>query len=281
MTLGLNMFADLSSEEFSNIYLTRLPQSFDITTALTTNETGLPTFQIPTVANTETLVNNNPASIDWRTWGGVQRVKNQGSCDSGYAFSAAGALETSHWRKHNTLPDISEQHIIDCTIQYGNGGCSKLPNHQITGWAHSAFKWIQDKGGYIAQNQYPYTGVVGTCQHSSKPKLGQVSNYYRTSTGAETALIDAIANTGTIAVGYNANTPQHTYYQGGILDVPNCGNTPTHMALLIGYGSENGVNYWILKNSWGTSWGESGYFRMKKGINLCGIADWASYPAVA
>ncbi len=94
----------------------------------------------------------------------------------------------------------------------------------------------------------------------------------------ENALLNAVATVGTVAVAYNAETQAHAYYQGGILDVPNCGNTPTHAVLLVGYGTENGKDFWILKNSWGSSWGEGGYLRLARGKNMCGIADWASYP---
>lgn len=219
-------------------------------------------------------VTAHPASLDWRSWGAVQRVKNQGSCGSDYAFAAAGALETAHWRKYNTLPDISEQLIIDCSGEYGNEGCGG-------GWMHTSFKWLQDKGGYVAQSDYPYTGRVNSCQINSKPKIGHVASYVRIPTGDEKALLDAVATVGTIAVAYNAGTTQHSYYNGGILDVPDCGNQPTHAALLIGYGTENGKDFWILKNSWGAAWGERGFIRIRRGVNMCGIADWASYPIVA
>ncbi|KAI9303884.1 hypothetical protein BJ944DRAFT_241048 [Cunninghamella echinulata] len=219
-------------------------------------------------------VTAHPASLDWRTWGGVQRVKDQGSCGSHYAFAAAGALETAHWRKHNVLPDISEQQIVDCSREYGNNGCGG-------GWMHTAFRYLQDKGGYISQANYPYTAKVDTCKNNDTPKIGKVTSYVRIPSGDEKALLDAVATVGTVAVAYNSETTEHSYYNGGILDVPNCGNRPTHAVLLVGYGTENGIDFWILKNSWGEIWGERGYFRMRRGVNMCGIADWASYPIVA
>jgi C1A family cysteine protease len=194
-----------------------------------------------------------------------------GSCGSCYAFSAIGALETAHWRKYATLPNLSEQHLVDCTGEYGNGGCSG-------GWMHTAYRWLQDKGGSVSQLSYPYTASVGACQHAAKPKSAFVQHYTRIPAGNENALLDAVATTGTVAIAYNAGTQAHAYYQGGILDVPNCGNTPTHAVLLVGYGTENGKDFWILKNSWGSGWGEGGYFRLARGKNMCGIADWASYP---
>jgi cathepsin L len=175
---------------------------------------------------------------------------------------------------HNVLPNLSEQQIVDCTGEYGNGGCSDVPGS----WMHTAFKWLQEKGGSVAQASYPYTGTVGACRSASMPRAAYVQKYYRTPAGDEKALVDAVATTGTVSIAFNAGTTQFAYYHGGILDVANCGNQPTHAALVVGYGTENGQDFWILKNSWGTSWGEAGYFRMARGKNMCGIADWASYP---
>jgi len=215
----------------------------------------------------------HPASLDWRTWGGVTGVKNQGSCGSCYTFSAVGGLETAHWRKYNYLYDFSEQQLLDCTGEYGNGGCSG-------GWMHTAYKWLQERGnGVFAQNEYPYKGVVQQCRKcgSGQAKTNVKSHVMVKS---EAVLLDVVATTGAVAIAYNAGTQQHSYYQTGILDIPGCGNSPTHAVTLIGYGTENGVNFWTLKNSWGTGWGEKGFFRLVRGKNMCGIADWASYPVL-
>eukprot|EP01132_Coremiostelium_polycephalum_P005194 gene5194-6465_t len=263
MTLGLNLFAHLTMEEITNIYLSKPPPfNFNETSYNEGDE-----FPVSTFNNIDLL--RHPPSLDWRTWGGVQVVKNQGSCGSSYAFSAAGALETTHWIKYNTLPNLSEQHILDCTVEYGNNGCGG-------GWMDTSFRWIKDKGGYVSQSDYPYKGELGPCL--IRPKSGTVNMYKRIF--YEGQLLDAVATVGTVSIAYNAGTKQHAYYRSGILDVPNCGTTPTHAALLIGYGSENGVDFWVLKNSWGSSWGERGFFRMRRGVNLCGVASWASVPYV-
>ncbi|XP_022664014.1 cathepsin L1-like [Varroa destructor] len=212
-----------------------------------------------------------PTRLDWRDQNAVGPVKNQQHCASCYAFSSGGALETAHWRRYGILPNVSVQHIVDCTRQYGNRGCQG-------GWMHTAFKWLQDHGGYLASTEYPYAAHVGKCRDESTLKIGRVARYARIPAGDEKALLDAVTFIGTIPVAYNAVTKQHAYYRQGILDVPDCGTRPTHAVLLVGYGTERGVDYWILKNSWGTSWGENGYFRMRRGSNMCGVANWASYP---
>jgi len=210
-----------------------------------------------------------PQVVDWRQQNCVQRVKNQGSCGSCYTFSAIGALETAHCIKHGRqLQDLSEQHLVDC----GGRGCSG-------GWMHDMFAYLKRAGGASPQNEYPYTGRVGTCQN--KRKVVQVASHNMIPRGNENALMQALSQVGTISIAYNAGTQAHAYYRGGILDVPGCGNQPTHAVLLVGYGSEGGKDYWIIKNSWGEGWGERGYFRMVRGKNMCGIADWASYPIAA
>ncbi|XP_003741376.1 cathepsin L1 [Galendromus occidentalis] len=211
-----------------------------------------------------------PGSVDWRSKRCVQYVKNQGSCGSCYSFSALGALETSYCNKHGQLPDLAEQHLVDCAGR----GCSG-------GWMHDMFNYLQSNGGAIDQRRYPYTGKVEQCKQDRMPKAAGVATYKQISRGNENELMQAIATVGTVSIAYNAGTQQHSYYRGGILDVPNCGNTPTHAVLLVGYGTENGKDFWTLKNSWGEGWGERGFFRLARGKNMCGIADWASYPTAA
>jgi len=257
--MGHNEFSDLSLQELSATKMgVKMPSNAE---ALKANAT----FHVPTGGY------NAPQAIDWRTWGAVQAVKNQGGCGSCYSFSAMGALETAVWRKNGdrNLPNLSEQHGVDCSRRNGCDG----------GWMHEVFQWFKDNGGVASQQAYPYAGVVQQCKHASVAKSARVASYNMVRN--ERDLLNAVTNVGTISIAYNANTQQHSYYRGGILDIPNCGNTPTHAVLLIGYGSDNGKDYWLLKNSWGTSWGEQGFFRIVRGQNQCGIADWCSYPTAA
>jgi len=191
-----------------------------------------------------------PDLIDWRWWGGVQDVKNQGGCGSCYAFSAMGALETACWRKTNYLPDLSEQHCVDCSRYQGCDG----------GWMHEVYAWVGNNNGVASQGDYPYKGYVGTCYNNCR-KSAYIGSYTRIYNEAD--LFDAVATVGTVAVAYNADHPKHSAYKDGVLDLPDCGTDPTHAVLLIGYGTDGGIPYWLLKNSWGKGWGKDGTFKLR------------------
>jgi len=258
-----NQFSDLTEQEMQSRMGVRLPENVEDMRANATMHIVVPSS------------GPEQATIDYRWWGGVTPVKNQGQCGSCYSFSASGALETAEWmrNKKTRLPDVSEQNIVDCTVQapYNNHGCSG-------GWMWNAFKYIQDVGGIMPQSYYPYEGTVGSCRHNKQHREMGVSTFVYIKKGDEEALRNAVQYSGAVSIAYNAGSAAHANYDGGILDAPNCGNTPTHAVTLIGYGTEDGKDYWLLKNSWGDWWGEKGYFRMARGKNMCGIADWASYP---
>ncbi|EGC30864.1 hypothetical protein DICPUDRAFT_40821 [Dictyostelium purpureum] len=216
-----------------------------------------------------------PTSIDWRVWGYGKNIKNQGGCGSCYAFSAIGTIEAHYKRKHQRDEEFSEQQIVDCTSKYGNGGCSG-------GWMHNSFNYIKDFGGINLEREYPYEYKVGQCRASDK-KYSPLANFVMIPRDNEEALANAVATIGPVAVAYDASTREFMQYLGGIYDSPNCQKTrTTHAVIVLGYGTQNGVDYWIIKNSWGSGWGEKGYFRMKRNTgNRCGVATASSYPVVA
>jgi len=214
-----------------------------------------------------------PAALDWRNSGAVSSVKNQQSCGSCYSFSAAAALETAHFRKYNSIPDVSEQNIVDCTHKgnYGNNGCGG-------GWMNTAYKYAMDRGGLMSRRSYPYENRVANCRHNTNERVVQVQTYVAIPRGNENALLEAVATHGAVSIAYDAGTNAFRNYRGGVFWDNSCTTNPTHAVTIVGYGTENGVNYWTLKNSWGPNWGEKGYFRMIRGRNMCGVATWASYP---
>ncbi|KAF2070844.1 hypothetical protein CYY_007830, partial [Polysphondylium violaceum] len=281
MKLSLNQFADLSHKEFKHIYLSNLNIS-DIPQDIFTNQTDTPSPTTPTpnskpkASLTENAKWSRPSRIDWRDWGMVNRVKNQGSCGSCYTFSAVGALESHYFRKTSKMLDLSEQQLVDCTGNYGNGGCSG-------GWMHNCYKYIQENGGINQQHIYPYQGTVGQCRYRSDYASAKVSSYVMIPRHDENALADAVASVGPVAVAYDASTREFMYYQKGIYYSENCDKyRTTHAVVVVGYDSENGVDYWSIKNSWGDGWGEKGYFRMRRNIgDKCGVATASSYPVVA
>lgn len=147
---------------------------------------------------------------------------------------------------------------------------------------HSIYRWLKDNEGYVAQNDYKYWAGVGICQDLKKAKIGNIAKYVTIRSGDEDALLDAVTTTGVVAVAIWNRIPEYVFYRQGILDVPSCvKKRATHAVAIVGYGNENGKDFWIIKNSYGPKWGEKGYFRMRRGTNMCGVANWAVYPVTA
>jgi C1A family cysteine protease len=208
-------------------------------------------------------------SVDWRTSGAVTPVKNQGQCGSCWAFSTTGSVEGAVKIKTGTLTSLSEQQLVDCAGSAGNQGCNG-------GLMDYAFEWIIKQKGICTEAAYPYTGQDGRCKAGCK--VGSpISSYKDVTSGSESAL-QAAVKIGPVSVAIEADQSAFQFYSGGIFSAA-CGTQLDHGVLAVGYGTQ-GQNYWIVKNSWGTSWGESGYIRMIMGKNECGISLAASYPVV-
>ena len=187
-----------------------------------------------------------------------------------------GSLEGQHFKKTGELVSLSEQNLVDCSRKYGNLGCNG-------GLPDNAFNYIKKNHGIDSEKSYPYTGKDGTC-HFNKRTVGATdSGYIDIPEGNVDALKEASATIGPIAVAIDASQQSFQFYSGGIYDEPECSSTELdHAVLLVGYGTtEDGVDYWLIKNSWGTSWGDNGYVKIKRDSkNLCGVATSASYPLV-
>jgi C1A family cysteine protease len=204
-----------------------------------------------------------PASIDWREKGAVTPVKNQGGCDSGWAFSAAGAVEGLGAISGKGLKDLSEQQLIDCSRSAGNEGCNG-------GSPPQALEWYTTHAP-VSESSYPYTARDGTCKSGSEA-LPHISRVITIKEGDEQALAAAVAQQ-PVSVVVDASGAGFKSYQGGVFNGP-CGNTPDQPVLIVGYTSAA----WIVKNSWGTNWGDHGYILMARGKNLCAVANLASAP---
>jgi C1A family cysteine protease len=200
--------------------------------------------------------------VDWRPKGVVTPVKNQGVCRSDWAFSATGALEGRVAIKTGTLYDFSEQELVDCSTKFGNRGCNG-------GHPADAFRYMMD-AGLTAQSSYRYTARDGTCKKASPITGSRISRIVEIPHGDEEALASRVRQQ-PVSAEMNADALPH--YSGGVFHGP-CGTQLNHAVLIVGYSDE----YWIIKNSWGTSWGEQGYFRLARGKNVCGIANSATAP---
>ncbi|XP_056439065.1 procathepsin L-like [Gadus chalcogrammus] len=259
-TLGLNQLSDMSTDEV-NAKLNRLkeedPASFDSWIS-TRWDKG---------------VEKVPESVDWRQYGLVSPVQNQGKdCGSCWAFSAVGALEGQMARKTGVLVPLSPQNLMDCCLK--NNGCDggKLSN---------AFQYVIDNDGIDSWKYYPYEEKVGDCRYSSRGRAGNCVSFTTVRSGNEMALQAAVAELGPVSVGINAGLDSFHQYKEGVYDPPDCGTeTNTHAVLVVGYDTDQGQDYWIVKNSWGSKWGEQGYIRMARNKNLCGIARQPIYPIV-
>jgi cathepsin F len=215
-----------------------------------------------------------PASYDWREQGVVSEVKNQGSCGSCWAFSAIGNIESQLAIQTKEKPiSLSEQELVDCDkVDQGCNG----------GLMEDAFKYLET-AGVVSETDYKYSGRDGSCSVTGKKVVAKITGYHYAGTEDETKLKQLLFENGPFAIAINA-TPLQFFFWGIFKPWFEFLCSPTelnHGVLLVGYGIEGSTPYWIVKNSWGGSWGEKGYFRIIAGKGACGLNTYVISAEVA
>ncbi|CAF1438778.1 unnamed protein product [Adineta steineri] len=262
--LGMNQYGDLTVNEFVQKY-----------TGLIGNmETKYNQVRQVFVSNSTVSL---PDSVDWRNQNVVEAVKDQGGCGACWAFSAVGSIESAYAIKTGTLVSLSEQQLVDCSGGQRNYGCGG-------GTMDHAFVYVITASGIETESSYPYTAVDQTCVFNPTETTVQVCDFVDIASGDEVALQQAVATIGPISVAIDAGRSSFQFYQSGVYNEPTCLQRIfelDHAVLLIGYGTDGNHDYWLVKNSWSTDWGDQGYMKMTRNQNnQCGIATAASYPII-
>ncbi|XP_053205499.1 procathepsin L-like [Panonychus citri] len=270
--LGTNRYSDMEFSDFARRMLNYKPTTGNVRQLYHYNNNKRKSSINGAINRPQS--NESLQSLDWRDSGFVARVKNQGLCGSCWAFSVIAAIESSTAIARNrSVEELSEQNLIDCSKK--NYGCKG-------GRLDLAFQFVLDNGGVDTESSYPYEGdTIGECRFNSSTVGAAIQSYRSILPKAEDDLLDAATNhvvSAAIQV-----TQGFQLYSGGIFDDPTCSNNEedlNHAIAIIGFGSSGGQDWWLIKNSWGPTWGENGYGRIARGKNTCGIAFNAIYPVV-
>ncbi|EAX84935.1 Clan CA, family C1, cathepsin L-like cysteine peptidase [Trichomonas vaginalis G3] len=231
-------------------------------------------FESKTIKELETIVGDIPDEIDYRTKGAVNEIKDQKHCGSCWAFGSCAAMESSWFLKHGTLYSLSEQCLVDCCHDcLGCHGC--LPS--------LAFEYVKIfmHGLFETEDNYPYQAEHHSCKFDKTRGVGKLTGYHKCKSNEDQLKTEVAAN-GPYAVMINADSEQFRLYSSGVFDNPKCGKIILdHVVTVIGYGVEDGKDYWLVRNSWGKYWGLEGYIKMSRNKdNQCGIATEAVIPLI-
>ena len=218
-----------------------------------------------------------PASYDWVEKGKVTPVKNQGNCGSCWTFSTVGAME-SHWNilEKGKNETFSEQQLVDCAGAYNNHGCNG-------GLPSQAFEYISSTKGLQYDKDYTYKAKNGKCVYNQEKAVAYVKyGSYNITQGDEKELAAKLFEVGPVSVAFDVITGFQRYHSG-VYTSKVCGKTAksvNHAVLATGYGIENNLKFWNVKNSWGASWGNHGYFKIEREANMCAISQCNSFPQI-
>ena len=255
--MGINQFTDLTPTEFRKRYL------------------NLDMKLLNKINYKKVSVNSNgaPDSWNWIDQGVLGPIKDQGYCGSCWAFSTMGNIEALNTMKTKEYIALSEQQLVDCDTEYDMGCDGGLMEY--------AFQYLIDNG-CMSQEDYPYVGYDDTCKYDKDKVVVRIKDWKMLETQDEGEIKEFLYDNGPLAIAINADPFQ--YYTEGIIDEDEWSCDPeglNHGVVLVGYGSENGVDFWIIRNSWGDYWGEQGYCRVARGKGTCGVNTYVTTAVLA
>jgi cathepsin L len=213
---------------------------------------------------------NSP--VDWRNQGCVNSIQDQGQCGSCWSFSSTASTEFAWCKAHNKLYKLSEQQLVDCDSScYGCNG----------GWAYQG--WIYLESHYaMSESSYPYTARDGSCKYSSSSATSVKTSGYTNVTADSPDSMKSALNSHVLSVAIEADQRVFQTYSSGIFNSSKCGTRLDHATNVVGWGESSGTPYWIMRNSWGKTWGDKGYMMLEivSGKGICGIQMEPNYPKV-
>lgn len=265
--LGVNIFADWSHEEFLAIMLPNRGQP---------RPPLWPEGAEQNVHKREVPQHKLPRKVDWRGTGYDSPVKDQAMCGSCWAFGAVGSLEAAYWRETGKQMLLSEQELIDCAWdpKDDNKGC-------MGGFQTLAYKWLLPRGEVASEAAYPYKGVTDFCKSNVTSGARFRKAKYVEVKGGEEVLMEALLTKGPMTVSVDAGPKSFAFYHSGVYTEPTC-NTKIdkldHAVIVSGYGTtKEGKDYWLVKNTWSSMWGDEGYLKISRKPDDCGIATQPIY----
>jgi len=261
-TLGENQFSDLTQEQF------RVAAGLGYKAP----QQHMGAHLGEHVHNGEELAD----SVDWTTQGAVTPVKDQGQCGSCWAFSTTGSTEGAWQIGSGQLVSVSEQQLVDCATAT-SAGCQ--------GGSMAGAIQYESGTAMATEASYPYTATDGTCKSSFTAAIpeGGITGYKTVGNfffGASKSSMQSAIQQQPVSIAIEADQYAFQAYESGVLS-SGCGTSLDHGVLAVGYGSESGQDYWLVKNSWGTSWGQAGYIKISSDSNVCGVLNQPVYPQVS
>ncbi|EEB17891.1 Cathepsin L precursor, putative [Pediculus humanus corporis] len=269
--MGENQFSDMTSDEVNDLY-----NGYNKINRMNAKPGEIPALPemdgVPFVAKNEDV----PDYVNWVEAGAVTPIRDQGACGSCYAFASLATLESRLMIYNKTELQLSVQNVLDCSGEFGNFGCDG-------GLARNVYEYVMDNEGVNNETDYPYEVREGKCRFSSKKFTAKIKDYVSVSYFDEDALKAAVA-TGPVSVSMDASSPAFKKYKGGVYTDDKCSSMKlNHAVVAVGYGTDPDTkqDYWLVRNSWGTAWGERGYFKIARNAdNMCGLATRPVFPTL-